>query len=158
MEFRPFKFDPDLSSEFNNINLLNFYWKLAKDFQNDEDFINFFDYYNTGPHFKEALFCDGDPGEEYQNCMYDFLKEPNINISGDEEDDFIDYVEYDIFFKKEYPNLALVNKFKIYAVKYCLQNPHELKEDWLTEEELKIFNEQNPSKDSHIIEGFDHSF
>ena len=90
--------------------------------------------------------------------MYDFLKEPNINISVDEEDDFIDYVEYDIFFKKEYPNLALVNKFKIYAVKYCLQNPHELKEDWLTEEELKIFNEQNPSKDSHIIEGFDHSF
>ena len=159
MEFRPFKGNPDLSEGLYEINLINFYWELAKKLKNDEDFINFFDYYNTGSKCPpEALFCDIDPGGEYYACVHDFLADPSINISEEEWDDCFHYLYNDIFLKKEYPNLALVNKFKIYAVKYCLQNPHELKEDTLTKEELQIFNEQNSSKDRHIIEGFVHSF
>ena len=158
MEFRPIKINPDLSEGLYTITYLNFYWELAKKLKNDEDFINFFDYYNTGSGSPDALFCDYEPGREYCNCIDDFLREQSINISEEEWDDFSDYCSHDIFFKKEYPNLALVNKFKIYAVKYCLQNPHQIKEDYLTKEELQIFNEQNPSKDRHRIEGFFHSF
>ena len=145
MALKSFKFNPDLSNDFNFINELNYYWKLAKACQTDEDIIDFFDYYNTGSNYKRALFLDGDPGECYQNCQYDFLNDLDINMSEEEEEDFIDFVEYEIFNKKEYPNSALINKFKKYAVKYCLQDPHVLKEDYLNEEELKIFNEQNPS-------------
>ena len=92
MEFRPFKGNPDLSEGLYEINLINFYWELAKKLKNDEDFINFFDYYNTGSQCPpDPLFWDYEPGREYCNCISDFLEEPSINISEEEWDDFSDY-------------------------------------------------------------------